>query len=83
MDVLECLFTVQARAYLMHLCDHFRFVQLEFVSQKLLEERRQLEPELERSNLNKFSWETVVKYNMQDVHAWMDPYDLIWKGKYK
>jgi len=67
----------------MHLCDIYRNVQLEFVSQQLIEERRQLEPVLEKANRNRFNWDMAAKYNMQDIYSWVPPYDLLWKGKYK
>jgi hypothetical protein len=45
---------------------HQRFpFPVEFVSQELLERRREMEAKIKLANANKFDWNTVLKYDMQ------------------
>uniref|UniRef100_A0AC34GPW0 Large ribosomal subunit protein uL16m n=1 Tax=Panagrolaimus sp. ES5 TaxID=591445 RepID=A0AC34GPW0_9BILA len=72
----------EARAYLTYLCLHFK-MPVEFVSEEILQERRQKEADIAQYNQNKFNWDNVIKYNMQNCTKWLTPYDIIWKGRYK
>ncbi|KAK0414494.1 hypothetical protein QR680_011463 [Steinernema hermaphroditum] len=56
---------VEARAFLMYLCERFSF-PAEFVSEEILQERRQEEARIRANNTNKFDWDKVIKYNMQN-----------------
>jgi len=38
---------------------------IEFVSDELLQRRRDVEVKIKEQNENKFDWETMIKYNMQ------------------
>ncbi|CAJ0918576.1 unnamed protein product, partial [Mesorhabditis belari] len=73
---------IEAQAFLLYLCERFKF-PVEFVSQKILEERRVKEDFIQRHNQNRFNWDIMMKYNMQNCTSWLSPYDLEWKGKYK
>uniref|UniRef100_A0A914HWV8 Post-GPI attachment to proteins factor 2 n=1 Tax=Globodera rostochiensis TaxID=31243 RepID=A0A914HWV8_GLORO len=67
----------EARSILMHLYLHLPF-PVEFVSQELFEKRRELETKVRESNRNKFDWETIIKYNMQNCKSWLTPYDTFY-----
>lgn len=73
---------LEARAYLMYLCERFSF-PVEFISAEILAERRKEEERIAQLNTNKFNWETVIKYNMQNCCSWLSEYDIAWKGRYK
>uniref|UniRef100_A0A0M3KI15 Large ribosomal subunit protein uL16m n=1 Tax=Anisakis simplex TaxID=6269 RepID=A0A0M3KI15_ANISI len=72
----------EARAYLMYLCERFSFT-VEFVSAEILAERRREEQRIAQLNVNRFNWDTVIKYNMQNCRSWLSQYDVAWKGRYK
>jgi len=38
---------------------------IEFVSDELLQRRRDVEVKIKEQNENKFDWDTMIKYNMQ------------------
>uniref|UniRef100_A0A183BT10 Ribosomal_L16 domain-containing protein n=1 Tax=Globodera pallida TaxID=36090 RepID=A0A183BT10_GLOPA len=67
----------EARSILMHLYLHLPF-PVEFVSQELFEKRRELETKVRENNRNKFDWETIIKYNMQNCKSWLTPYDTFY-----
>ncbi|VDN21025.1 unnamed protein product [Gongylonema pulchrum] len=71
---------LEARGYLMYLCERFKF-PVEFVSEKILQERKLEEKEIERINVNKFNWELALKYNMQNCRGWLNYYDVAFKCK--
>uniref|UniRef100_A0A1I7Y6Q0 Large ribosomal subunit protein uL16m n=1 Tax=Steinernema glaseri TaxID=37863 RepID=A0A1I7Y6Q0_9BILA len=73
---------IEARAFLMYLCERFSF-PAEFVSEEILQERRREEAAIRANNTNKFDWDTVIKYNMQNCTSWLSNYDIMWRGKYK
>ncbi|CAI4221083.1 unnamed protein product [Auanema sp. JU1783] len=73
---------IEAKAYLTYLCDRFQF-PVEFVSQRMLTERRENEKEIEKHNKNPFNWDKVIKYNMQNCRSWLSDYDIQWKGRYR
>uniref|UniRef100_A0A0N5BVS7 Large ribosomal subunit protein uL16m n=1 Tax=Strongyloides papillosus TaxID=174720 RepID=A0A0N5BVS7_STREA len=73
---------LEARAFLSYIAERFTF-PVEFVSYDMLEERRRNEQEIIEKNQNKFSWDNVIKWNMQNANSWLSQYDIIWKGKYK
>ncbi|CAJ0568864.1 unnamed protein product, partial [Mesorhabditis spiculigera] len=73
---------IEAKAFLLYLCERFKF-PVEFVSQDLLSQRRAREDWEARNNRNTFNWDTVIKYNMQNCTSWLSPYDVEWKGKYR
>ena len=56
---------------------------IEFVSEKILQQRRDEARDIERYNKNHFDWDRVIKWNMQNCCSWLSPYDIIWRGKYK
>jgi hypothetical protein len=56
---------------------------IEFVSEEILQKRREEEREIELHNQNRFNWDMVIKYNMQDCCSWLSQYDILWRGKYK
>lgn len=81
----------------MHLHQLVEF-PVEFISQEIIERRREIDAKVCEQNQNKFDWETVIKYNMQasyralglsifvylqNCKAWLTPYDVLWKCKYK
>uniref|UniRef100_A0A7E4W126 Large ribosomal subunit protein uL16m n=1 Tax=Panagrellus redivivus TaxID=6233 RepID=A0A7E4W126_PANRE len=72
----------EARAYLTYLCIRFKF-PVEFISEEMLQEKRQKEAEIARHNQNLFNWDNVIKYNMQNCTQWLSQYDIIWRGRYK
>ncbi|KAL3120543.1 hypothetical protein niasHT_007835 [Heterodera trifolii] len=72
----------EARSILMHLYLHMPF-PVEFVSQELMDKRKELEMKVHANNRNKFDWDTLIKYNMQNCKAWLSPYDVYWKCRYK
>ncbi|VDK80413.1 unnamed protein product [Onchocerca ochengi] len=65
LEVGGYIMELEARAYLMYLCERFRF-PVEFVSEKILEEKKLQEKKIEELNVNKFNWDLALKYNMQD-----------------
>ncbi|KJH50232.1 ribosomal protein L16 [Dictyocaulus viviparus] len=73
---------IEAQAFLLYLCERFNF-PVEYVSEKILSERRANEKEIAEHNLNPFDWDRVIKYNMQNCNSWLSPYDIRWKGKYR
>jgi large subunit ribosomal protein L16 len=52
------------------------------VSQEMLDQWKKEEQEIRDNNINPFSFERVVKLNMQGCHQWISPYDKRWFGKY-
>jgi hypothetical protein len=38
---------------------------IEFISEEILQRRREVEIKINEQNTNKFDWGTVIKYNMQ------------------
>lgn len=64
----------------MYLCERFRF-PVEFVSEKILWEKKLLEKRIEALNINKFNWDIVLKYNMQNCRGWLSYYDVSFKCK--
>ncbi|GMR41809.1 hypothetical protein PMAYCL1PPCAC_12004 [Pristionchus mayeri] len=73
---------IEAQAYLSYLCERFSF-PVEFVSQRILDQRRAEQDLVTKCNQNPFNWETVMKYNMQNCSSWLSEYDMAWKGKYR
>ncbi|CDW55493.1 ribosomal protein [Trichuris trichiura] len=55
----------------------------EMVSQADLIEEEEREKFIAKNNLNRFTWEYVMKWNMQNCYRWLSPYDYVWKGKYR
>ncbi|VDN06471.1 unnamed protein product, partial [Thelazia callipaeda] len=78
LEVGGYIMELEARAYLMYLCERFRF-PVEFVSEKILVERRLQEKKVEEMNINQFNWELALKYNMQNCHGWLSYYDVAYK----
>ncbi|KAI6215372.1 Ribosomal-L16 domain-containing protein [Aphelenchoides besseyi] len=72
---------IEARAYLSFMPDFLPF-QTEFVSEEILQKRRDEEREIELYNQNPYNWDHVIKYNMQNCCGWLSQYDIIWRGKY-
>ncbi|ETN77238.1 hypothetical protein RB195_011100 [Necator americanus] len=73
---------IEAQAFLLYLCERFSF-PVEFVSERILAERRAAEKEIAEHNQNPFNWERVLKYNMQNCTSWLSHYDIEWKGRYR
>ncbi|CAI5444680.1 unnamed protein product [Caenorhabditis angaria] len=73
---------IEAKAFLLYLCERFSF-PVEFVSETILAERRRKEEEIQNMNKNRFEWDNVIKYNMQNCSSWLSNYDIAWKGKYR
>lgn len=73
---------IEAKAFLSYIAERFEF-PAEFVSHDMLMERRRREQEIIEKNQNKFTWDNVIKWNMQNANSWLSQYDIIWKGKYK
>ncbi|MCP9263585.1 39S ribosomal protein L16, mitochondrial [Dirofilaria immitis] len=65
LEVGGYIMELEARAYLMYLCERFRF-PVEFVSEKILKEKELQEKKIEELNVNKFNWDLALKYNMQN-----------------
>lgn len=55
----------------------------EFVSEEILQERRKREADIEKYNMNKFNFDRIIRWNMQNCTHGLSKYDVIWKGKYK
>jgi len=72
----------EARSFLCYLADLLP-MKAEFVSAEILKERREEEEYIRRENINRFDWDTVMRYNMQNCTSWLSSYDLHWRGKYK
>ncbi|MFH4978987.1 hypothetical protein AB6A40_005696 [Gnathostoma spinigerum] len=72
----------EARSFLMYLCERFQF-PVEFISHELIVNEEAEEKRISELNLNKFNWENVIKYNMQNANSWLSQYDIIWKGRYR
>ncbi|KAK6102375.1 Ribosomal protein L16p/L10e family protein [Brugia pahangi] len=81
LEVGGYIMELEARAYLMYLCERFRF-PVEFISEKILEEKKLQEKKIEEMNVNKFNWDLALKYNMQDCRKWLSYYDIAFKCKY-
>ncbi|EYC10878.1 hypothetical protein Y032_0053g2348 [Ancylostoma ceylanicum] len=73
---------IEAKSFLLYLCERFSF-PVEFVSEKILAERREAEKEIAEHNQNPFNWDRVLKYNMQNCTSWLSRYDIEWKGRYR
>jgi len=73
---------LEARAYLLYLCEWLKF-PAEFVSERMLTERRAQLAHVTANNTNAFNWDKLMKYNMQNCCTWLSPYDILWKGRYK
>ena len=71
----DCYYFLEAVAKRLP-CDAFA------VSQQILEEWEKEEKELTEKNINPFTFERVIKYNMQGCHKWVTPYEKLWFGKY-
>ncbi|CAK5117976.1 unnamed protein product [Meloidogyne enterolobii] len=82
LEVGGYILEAEARAILMTCLQRFPF-PIEFVSDELLQRRRDVEVKIKEQNENKFDWDTMIKYNMQGCQYWLSPYDVIWKCKYK
>jgi len=52
------------------------------ISQEILDHWDREEQELREKNINPYSFERVIKHNMQGCHRWVSMYDKIWFGKY-
>uniref|UniRef100_A0A914DKV0 Large ribosomal subunit protein uL16m n=1 Tax=Acrobeloides nanus TaxID=290746 RepID=A0A914DKV0_9BILA len=72
----------EAKGYLSYLVNAFGF-PVEFISQRILEERKKEDEEVQQLNKNKFNWETAIKWNMQNCSNFLSDYDITWKAKYK
>uniref|UniRef100_A0A0N4ZG77 Large ribosomal subunit protein uL16m n=1 Tax=Parastrongyloides trichosuri TaxID=131310 RepID=A0A0N4ZG77_PARTI len=73
---------IEARAFLSYIAERFAF-PVEFVTYDMLMERQRREKEIIEKNQNKYSWDNVIRWNMQNANSWLSQYDIIWKGKYK
>lgn len=73
---------IEAKSFLLYLCERFSF-PVEFVSEELLAERRAVEREIAEHNQNPFNWDRLIKYNMQNCCSWLSQYDIEWKGRYR
>jgi len=72
----------EAYAYLAHIPDFIQF-PIEFISEEILQHRREEERQIQMYNKNRFNWDYVIKYNLQDCCSWLSQYDIMWRGKYK
>lgn len=52
------------------------------VSQAMMEEMAREEEQLERENLNPFTFKYVIQNNLGGCHRWLSPVDHKWFGKY-
>ena len=52
------------------------------VSQEILDNWEKEEKELSENNINPYSFERIIKYNMQGSESWLSPYEKLWYGKY-
>ena len=52
----------------------------EFVSEELLQRRREVEGKVKEQNANKFDWDTVIKYNMQVLNIFAAIYSFLTLG---
>uniref|UniRef100_A0AC34RJH8 Ribosomal protein L10e/L16 domain-containing protein n=1 Tax=Panagrolaimus sp. JU765 TaxID=591449 RepID=A0AC34RJH8_9BILA len=71
----------EARAYLTYMIVQFKF-PVEFISEEILQKKRQEEADIAKYNMNRFNWDTVIKYNMQNCTKWLSQYDIIWRGPF-
>jgi len=72
----------EARSFLCYLADILP-IEVEFISAEILTQRRQEEERIRRENTNRFDWDMVMRYNMQNCSNWLSYYDMRWRGKYK
>uniref|UniRef100_A0A1I8BJF0 Ribosomal_L16 domain-containing protein n=1 Tax=Meloidogyne hapla TaxID=6305 RepID=A0A1I8BJF0_MELHA len=66
LEVGGYILEAEARAQLMPCLQRFPF-PVEFVSEELLQRRREVDVKIKDQNENKFDWDTVIKYNMQVI----------------
>ncbi|XP_023211212.1 39S ribosomal protein L16, mitochondrial-like [Centruroides sculpturatus] len=52
------------------------------VSEEIMQELEEEEQKLVKANINPFTFESVIKNNLQNCHQWISKYDKIWFGKY-
>lgn len=52
------------------------------ISEKIMQDLKMEEEELIEKNQNPFTFEYVIKNNLQNCHQWISKYDKIWFGKY-
>jgi hypothetical protein len=76
-----CLF-IKAQSFLAPLADNLPF-KARFVSQSDLEQEAAWRQQIEKENLNPINWELFCRFNMQNCHMHLSPYDMFWRGKAK
>ncbi|KRZ69620.1 39S ribosomal protein L16, mitochondrial [Trichinella papuae] len=55
----------------------------EMVTQEDLVEEEKTKKFIEENNRNIYTWEFLMKWNMQNCSRWLSHYDYIWGGKYR
>ncbi|KRY88404.1 39S ribosomal protein L16, mitochondrial [Trichinella pseudospiralis] len=55
----------------------------EMVTQEDLVEEEKTKKFIEENNRNIYTWEFMMKWNMQNCSRWLSQYDYIWGGKYR
>jgi len=58
-------------------------VKSRFVSYEMLLKEKEEEERIKKENMNKFTLEFIMKYNMQGAASWFSQYDYVWGGKHR
>lgn len=54
-----------------------------FYSWEQLKAERAEEERIEKGNLNPYTWDYVLRWNMQNCSQYLSWYDFAWRGKYR
>lgn len=76
-DIDEC----EARK-LLEGCAEILPLHAEFVSQEILEERAAKKEKIKTMNMNRYTYEYVLKNNLGGANNWVSPYDYFWFNEY-
>lgn len=52
------------------------------VSYEMMEKEKETKEKLEKTNINKYTFEYIVRNNMQNCRKWLSPYDKQYFRKY-
>jgi len=72
----------EVRPLLKMVSDRLPFKSAVF-SQKMMEEMKEEDEQLEKNNINPYTFKYIVKNNMGGCSNWISPYDRKWFGKHR
>lgn len=72
---------VECKGFLQQVANQLPF-QAAVVSQKMLDEMKESEEQLQRDNLNPYTMKYVIQNNLNGCHRWLSPVDHKWFGKH-